>query len=110
MSYAIAHIVFGIPLVDIGDEILENMCEEGTDGFGTFYTAGGPAAGYFGVEMTTFDEASGHIEASDLVDWFTPTQAHKEECRRLWDELDSDLQNRLDLHGPLRPVVIWGSS
>ena len=120
MSYAIAHIVYGIPLQNADgylkrrwSEELEEAIENEDEGFITPYSGSSevtPAA--FAVEIGTFDEACHHIEASTLKAMLQPTFQVVDKWRDNFKALSESLRTELsdEKYGEPRVFILWGTS
>lgn len=115
--YAIAHIIYGIPLnsndnvIEVSD-VLEMIIEDDeTDGIISYYRGSGedlhPQA--FGVGVCEFDECNHHIDLSTLN--FTPTNEQRWKFQDLYNALPIEIRTEMvSKFGPPRTFLLWSSS
>lgn len=115
MSYAIATIIYGLPLVsnDFEDlnysEELNEALENDDAGFHRFYSGGSnvdPAA--FGVILGEFDEGCAYVDAHRLP--LAPTPEQISEYVKLREPLSVALNEELDTYGEPRVFFLWSTS
>lgn len=113
MSYAIARVIYGIP-VDLDfeelpeDHILREAVEEEYDGFLSYYSGSADTPAAFGVEIDCFDEACFSIDISDLR--LEPTEAQLRDYARLWEHLELEVKVELKRFGNPRAFILWSTS
>ena len=109
MSYAIANIIYGIPLCSNVVQVAKDLGYDGEDaesfGFVSMYTASGPQTGYCGVCLDKFDECDAE-KVSDLT--WEPTDAQEAEYNRLLSEVPERLREHIDTAPTV--WIIWSSS
>lgn len=116
MTYAIAHVIYGIPLTPNAGEAAVSRAlrkagrrpDEGR-GFLGYYSGSAdehPAA--FGVKLDDFDEACAYTELSQLC--LTPTPAQLATYQGLLAQLNEGLRTDLLALGAPRVFFLWGTS
>jgi len=113
MSYAIIHIIHGVPLTARVASKINKWEEEEDDrwvdtdgkcGFTTLYSAGGDEPiGYCGVELGTLP----HYEASKVSDLPKPSDEDKLRAEALVAALDPELR---ELAGAIDTYFVWSDS
>jgi len=116
MSYAIAQVIYGLPLNtnrsddEPWSEELEDQLDEGKNGFLKYYSANSdviPAA--FGIELCEFDEGCDHVDISDLK--LEPTEDQKSKYQELLEMLPDDLLKEVTKRYSVpRTFILWSSS
>ncbi len=115
MSYSRVSIIYGVPLtedcVDLinkweSDVTSDKWFEDdyGCCGFAQLYTAGGPPAGYCGVEL---DELKAYSNQGLADVRMKPTAAEKKQAKELVEKLDPELRARA---GKIGLYFIWWDS
>lgn len=117
MTYAIAQVIYGVPLSD-GDamseelgEILENEgCSESEQaGFHSFYSGGSPVTpAAFGVRLDEFDEACYSIDLDTLK--LAPTNEQLALFNSAWASLEENVRKALEPMGEPRVFILWSTS
>lgn len=115
--YAMAHMIYGYPLVTNDQEPsprarlprVDDALDEEMAGFLTYYSGAAdetPAA--FGIRLGRFDEACAFVPIAEIP--LAPTEDQRTEFQRLLEALPSDLQG--DLRGLGEPSVflLWATS
>lgn len=112
--YAIANIIYGIPLISNdpdfsrSDDLQEFIDEEG-DGVQSLYSgAGGEQPAAFGVLIGEFDEACAFVEQS--VYSASPSAEHVAEFNRLWANLSEEDRALMEPYGAPRTFLLWSTS
>jgi hypothetical protein len=114
MSYAIAKVIFGIPLgVDETNLILIELIEEAVAnndrGFLSYYSASGDEPRAFGVEIDTFDECCSSVDVSSIR--WTPTESQRREFYQLWEHVDDEFKILIEKEcGYPRSIILWTTS
>jgi len=109
MSYAIANVIYGVPLTR--DEILEKVSIDdldGQDGFLSYYSGGAdvqPMA--FGVALSEFDEATDYVDMRTLQ--IMPTGADLDQYQRCLDQLEDPEKSILAAEKPF-VFILWSTS
>lgn len=119
MSYAIAQVVFGVPLTEKVEKHVKSLpadCELFyEEGWETAYQGGGyREIGYCGVEVHEFDECNAHKypKWDELNQKAQPTQDQRTEAYRLFHKLDPVYRELLAADGITDPYlfIVWSSS
>ena len=107
MSYAIANVIYGVPLTKEIHLALADADEDfETAGFTPYYSGGGSyAPGFCGVELGDFDECGGHILFSSLK--YAPTPEQKAEAETRLAELPEYIRK---VCLPVDTYIVWSSS
>jgi len=122
MSYAIAHIVYGIPLQPATgylkrkwseelEELIEAADDDEVDGFVLPYSGSSDSQqAAFGILLGEFDEACHHIELSELR--LTPTEVEVNLFQKNFNNLTETIQEELsgEKYGVPRVFILWGTS
>ena len=114
--YAIAQIIYGLPLVANDGETsprdtaaIAQAIEDEADGFLSYYSGAGdesPAA--FGVELGEFDECCAYLNVADLP--LLPTAEQKEQYNRILAASTADIKAALATLGTPRVFFLWSTS
>lgn len=113
--YAIARIIYGVPLVSNDDTPLElpasvsEAVEDEEEGFLTYYSGSSdepPAA--FGVELGEFDEACAFVKPADLP--LTPTAHHVAQYEALLATQPPERKACLAALGAPQVLFLWSTS
>ena len=114
--YAIANIIYGIPLIsneipsiELSDELKEIIEDDDTDGILSFYSGSGdntPAA--FGILLGQFDEACAYTDISKLK--LTPIKEDIDQFEMLFNNLSNSL--KIEIASISKPFVffLWSNS
>lgn len=114
MSYAIAYVVYGVPLHDADDndaensEAIDNWLEEFNPMILTPYSGcGNPLA--FGVTLDEVNECCHHVEINNLRLTPTPEEVAQveKEFYALSDEIKEEITTKF---GKPRVFILWGTS
>lgn len=106
--YAIAQVIYGIPL-ESPDLILEESLAGEEPGFLEYYSGSGDTPAAFGVEIDSFDECCHHIFVRDLK--LTPTAQQEAEYRDLWDQQPQEIQEALcKIAAEPEVFILWSTS
>lgn len=114
MSYAIANLIYGVPLhTNDGSyerpQILEDALENEDYGFLAFYSSSGERPGAFGIKVDEFDECCHHSELH-LAKFMANGHSHHTEYERLFKQLPKELQDEVRAFGQPRLFILWSSS
>jgi hypothetical protein len=118
MSYAIANIIYGVPIttklleyvnVQKGDDA-ESYLEE--IGFDLLYSAGGDTVGYLGFSLGQVDECTDVLRLSDLNAFIeNRTSEMMVGLQTLYDELPLDIKILMGTNGINTDFyIVWSSS
>ena len=114
MSYAIANIIYGVPLNEAGNNLMNKWADEGDErffeeddacGFTMLYNGSADYAGYCGVNLMQFDECEDFRPVSSLN--VQPTQEQIDEANSKIAKLHPDLKAILPEIGT---YLVWSTS
>jgi len=122
MSYAIAHVVYGIDCTRRNEKVIfiqeyldehEEYCIDDICNL-KFYSASGPEPRAIGVEIGRFDECN-NCPARDIQSLFVVNPEHIQSFNRVWEKLPEDFRLAMDDNfGEIGLVIdtriIWGSA
>lgn len=115
MSYAIFTTYFGIPLNSNTSHedaerpaCLEDLIEGDGPGVHIRYSSGSDTPVAFGVRLGEFDECCHHLEVTDVVTTITPAQM--QEFHDLYNALDQEVRDAMQVYGEPRMFILVSSS
>lgn len=114
MSYAIANLIYGVPLHTNDSlyerpESLNNALEDEIEGFLAYYSGSGYSPGAFGIKVDEVDECSHHSELH-LAKFMANGHQHHVDYERLLKQLPKELQDQIKAFGHPRLFILWSSS
>lgn len=107
MSYAIANVIYGVPLTkEVGFLIYGKDAEPEDLGFEILYSGSADySPGFCGVSLYLFDECSDSFPASQLV--LVPTPEQRAQAEAKIAQLPEDVRK---LCPPLNTYIVWSTS
>tara|TARA_R110000868_G_scaffold324272_5_gene585169 strand:- start:757 stop:1104 length:348 start_codon:yes stop_codon:yes gene_type:complete len=115
MTYAIAHVIYGIPLNSNDDEVkksdeLEDLIEDEPEGMLGYYSGSAPwIPTAFGVELHEFDECNHHIDLDTIN--LQPTAEQLAQFNTEWANLPAEIKEEIiKSYGLPRVFLLWSTS
>jgi hypothetical protein len=117
MTYAIAQVIFGVPLNidEENDTVLVDALEEfdAQDGFLTYYSGSGDTPAAFGVELDCFDECCYSIDIANIK--LEPSDGQRRKFYELWEHLEPEMRAEIKKASGQtvfvpRTFILWSTS